>query len=112
MPSVLRKVRVETSIAKPPVTGSLGAVTAYLGALHRTLFQALIRVCEAVNALVNQGNAPTQPVNLSRFTVATLPDETEWVGGVIAVTNEAGGFTVAFSDGTNWRRVQDRAIVS
>lgn len=31
---------------------------------------------------------------------------------VILVSNEAGGYTMAFSDGTNWRRAQDRAIVS
>jgi len=31
---------------------------------------------------------------------------------VIYVSNETGGATLAFSDGTNWRRVQDRAVVS
>lgn len=30
----------------------------------------------------------------------------------IVVTDEAGGAVMAFSDGTNWRRVTDRAIVS
>lgn len=33
-------------------------------------------------------------------------------GAMIYVTNEAGGAVPAFSDGTNWRRVTDRAIVS
>jgi len=31
---------------------------------------------------------------------------------IIFVTNEAGGAVPAFSDGTNFRRVTDRAIVS
>ncbi len=44
------------------------------------------------------------------FTVATLP--TAVAGGYIYVSDETGGATMAFSDGTNWRRVQDRAIVS
>ncbi len=31
---------------------------------------------------------------------------------LVFVVDETGGPTLAFSDGTNWRRVQDRAIVS
>ena len=45
------------------------------------------------------------------YTVASLPN----VGGgtgIIYVSDETGGATLAFSDGTNWRRVQDRAIVA
>lgn len=45
------------------------------------------------------------------FTVATLPPAT-LAGGIIYVSNEVGGAVLAFSDGTNWRRVTDRAIVS
>ncbi len=33
-------------------------------------------------------------------------------GAIIYITNESGGAVLAFSDGTNWRRVTDRAIVS
>ena len=44
------------------------------------------------------------------FAVASLP--TAVAGGFIYVSDETGGATMAFSDGTNWRRVQDRAIVS
>lgn len=45
------------------------------------------------------------------YTVATLPSATT-AGGMIYVSDETGGATMAFSDGTNWRRVQDRAIVA
>ena len=31
---------------------------------------------------------------------------------IVFVINEVGGPTLAFSDGTNWRRVQDRAIIT
>lgn len=46
------------------------------------------------------------------YTVSTLPAAATYPRGVIYVSNEAGGATLAFSDGTNWRRVQDRAVVS
>lgn len=45
------------------------------------------------------------------YTVATLPSAAD-TAQIIYVSNETGGATLAFSDGTNWRRVQDRAIVS
>jgi len=45
------------------------------------------------------------------YTVATLPN-VGGGGGMIFVSDETGGATLAFSDGTNWRRVQDRAIVA
>lgn len=58
--------------------------------------------------------APTgnQPAVLPTFTVATLPAAATWLGAMVQVTNEVGGSVPAFSDGTNWRRVTDRIIVS
>ncbi len=47
---------------------------------------------------------------MASYTVATLP--TVVTGGLIYVSDESGGAVLAFSDGTNWRRVTDRAIVS
>jgi hypothetical protein len=44
------------------------------------------------------------------YTVATVP--TAVVGGIIYVSDETGGATLAFSDGTNWRRTTDLAVVS
>lgn len=51
-------------------------------------------------------------IELSSYTVATLPDVALYQNSMIFVSDETGGATVAFSDGTNWRRVQDRAVVS
>jgi hypothetical protein len=48
---------------------------------------------------------------LRSYTVATLPSAAT-AGQFIYVSDESGGATPAFSDGTNWRRVADRAIVS
>lgn len=46
------------------------------------------------------------------YTVATLPSAATNASSMIYVSDESGGATVAFSDGINWRRVQDRNIVS
>lgn len=54
----------------------------------------------------------SEPQTLPSYTVATVPDATLWLAAMIYVSNETGGAVPAFSDGTNWRRVTDRAIVS
>jgi hypothetical protein len=47
------------------------------------------------------------------FTVATVPSAPALgAGATIFVSNESGGAVVAFSDGTSWRRVTDRAVIS
>jgi len=46
------------------------------------------------------------------YTVATVPTASSYTGAIIMVSDETGGYVPAFSDGTNWRRVTDRAIVS
>lgn len=33
-------------------------------------------------------------------------------GALIYISDESGGAVTAFSDGTNWRRVTDRATIS
>jgi hypothetical protein len=50
-------------------------------------------------------------VRLTSYTVATLPDVPD-EPGMIFVSDETGGAVMAFSDGTNWLRCTDRAIVS
>lgn len=55
----------------------------------------------------------TAPIKLASYTVATVPSaSTVGAGGMIYVSNEVGGATPAFSDGTNWRRVADRAVIA
>ncbi len=49
---------------------------------------------------------------LESYTVTTLPVATTNLNGAIIVSNETGGRTIATSDGTNWRRVSDGAIVA
>jgi hypothetical protein len=47
------------------------------------------------------------------YTVATVPSAaTSGAGAMIYVSDESGGAVLTFSDGTNWRRVTDRAVIS
>ena len=57
------------------------------------------------------------PLPIKGYAVASLPDATDWgdtssFSSIIYVYDETGGAVLAFSDGTNWRRVTDRAIVA
>jgi hypothetical protein len=63
--------------------------------------------------------APTAPlhvagaVRVGSYVVASVPSASALgAGAIIFVSNEAGGATLAFSDGTAWRRPADGAIVS
>jgi hypothetical protein len=60
------------------------------------------------------------PFKVQGFEVANLPSAADWgsvatdkeFSSIIFVHDETGGATLAFSDGTDWRRVQDRAVVA
>lgn len=54
----------------------------------------------------------TQPIELASFTVAGAPSASIRAGNLIFVSNEVGGAVPAFSDGTDWRRVTDRTIIT
>lgn len=62
--------------------------------------------------LLDGTQAMGAPLPLLSATVATVPAAADWTGGLIYVSDEVGGATPAFSDGTNWRRFSDRAIIS
>jgi hypothetical protein len=49
---------------------------------------------------------------LDAFAVADVPPAADNARLMIFVTDESGGAIPAFSDGTDWRRVTDRAIIS
>lgn len=72
---------------------------------------------DAVSNIYNLGTIATGGVIypdtfvLPSYTVSTLPSANP-AGGMLFVTDETGGSVPAFSDGTNWRRVTDRQIVS
>jgi hypothetical protein len=82
-----------------------------------TLSDDLGLVTDAVTAesdlglLVTSGLIYPDQFVLPSYTTSTLPSASV-VGAMIYVTNETGGPVPAFADGTNWRRVTDRAIVT
>ncbi len=51
-------------------------------------------------------------VLFSSYAVADVPTASENEDGVIIVTDEVGGRTLATSDGANWLRVSDGAVIS
>lgn len=85
--------------------------------LVKSLYLALTRHAFRLNlALPKDGTeAMAKPLPLLQATVAELGSTyaaSDWTGCVVYVSDETGGATLAFSDGTNWRRAQDRVIVS
>ena len=64
-----------------------------------------------LGTIVTSGLIYPDQLVLPSYTVSTLPSASV-VGSFIYVSNETGGAVPAFADGTNWRRVTDRAIVS
>jgi hypothetical protein len=52
------------------------------------------------------------PIRTKWYTLSTVPAATAGAGQLIYISDESGGATLAFSDGTDWRRMSDRAIVS
>lgn len=78
----------------------------YLVDLNRALSEHLFYL-DAYKTTKTDGVA-----RLQSYTVATAPTASDYEGGVIYVSDETGGATLCFSDGTNWRRVQDRVIMA
>lgn len=51
-------------------------------------------------------------LKLTSYTVATVPDVAANLSGLIFVSDESGGPVPAWSDGTDWRRFSDGAVIS
>ena len=62
-------------------------------------------------ALSRQGNGEA-PMTLQRVTKADLGTPTNSIGQFVIVTDDVGGETPAWCDGTAWRRVSDRAEIA
>jgi len=71
-------------------------------------------IAKRVNAsLPHDGTGQmTEVLLLKSYTVSGLPSASLWEGGIVYVSDESGGAVPAFSDGTDWRRSTDRAVVS
>lgn len=94
----------------------------FFGVLISNLTKILGEIVQRSNiSITNDGDERmVKPFRLVRYTVATLPDPATldnqgnalYTAGLIYVTDETGGPTVAYGDGTDWRRIYDNAVVS
>lgn len=70
----------------------------------------------AINASIDNlsaGVTAVGPLQLATYTVATVPSAADSTGAMIYVSNGAAGSPiVAFSDGTDWLRVDTAAAVA
>ena len=73
----------------------------------RDVARQIGQLAATIDAVARLNIAP-----LKSYTVAGLPTASLNTGGQVLCTDETGGATICFSDGTNWRRVQDRAVAS
>ena len=98
---------------------------AWFTVLYRRIGEALGRSTTAIDAdvstvLSGAGSLELRvsiletaaPNPFPTYTVATVPAAAGHAGKTIFVSDEAGGAVLAFSDGTDWRRVTDRAVIS
>ena len=74
------------------------------------LYKGWVEWANMLVAVLRQATTQSS-VTLPSYKVADVPAALQ-AGQMIYVTNEAGGAVPAFSDGTNWRRVTDRVVVS
>ncbi len=81
---------------------------------HGDAVEHLRLIAQRANASLpkNGTQAMSQPLTPMETVKANLPDASTWQYAIIVVTDDVGGPTLALSDGTNWLRVSDNAVVS
>lgn len=79
--------------------------TGYLTIEGKNLLDALAAVIERT------GGVTFDRMYLPVYAKASLPSASV-AGAMIYVTDDVGGATPAFADGTNWRRTADRNVIS
>lgn len=101
---VLREVLVVADVSKRPDAPLLHA--------NEKEHRRQIAIRANAGLPLDGSRAMNAPLTLASYTVSTLPTASLWPDAIIYVSNESGGAQPAFSDGTNWRRFTDRAVVS
>ena len=92
--------------------GDLGLITQVAVATEDLgLITAAVTESYDLGSIVTSGIIVADSLIVPTYTVSTLPSA-DPQAQIIFVSNETGGAVLAFSDGTNWRRCTDRAIVT
>lgn len=89
-----------------------GNISDYLTFLLQSLQGLEREQTLVINAIIDEVKTPMGPTGLKSYLKTALPSAALYANAMIFVSNDVGGSTPAFSDGTNWRRVADRAIIS
>lgn len=72
-----------------------------------------ILLIRTLNTIIKRSGGETwSAIPLPSYTVLTLPTTGIETPSLAYCSNETGGAVPVFFDGTNWRRVTDRAIAS
>ena len=108
------KANTTPALPYPTTINTVTDVQIYLTALLISLINELREHAYRLNIVVagDGTETPTGPVIVPTYVKTALPDPVKYKDGLITVSNEAGGYVLAFSDGAVWRRVTDRGMVS
>lgn len=110
------KVNTSPAVSQIAGVGTVSALVQTVSAFASSVYTEFAAHARRLNLALTIDGEETmmQPLRLLSSTVAGLSGypATSWEGSVIYVSDETGGKTLAFSDGTDWRRAQDRVVVS
>lgn len=100
------KVNPVPSLPTPVQISKFADITTYFTQLINSLSSELVSHASRINNSFPEDGTE----NVLVAPKSSLPAPV--AGGIIYVPDDTGGAVLAFSDGTNWRRVTDRAIIS
>ena len=109
---MVNKVNHSQPIAVPGANRDIASISNYIVNLYNSLAGAFREYGDGINGIVDEITTPAQPTAFKAYVKAALPSAATYANNAIIVTDDVGGLVLAFSDGTNWRRVTDRAIIS
>lgn len=109
-----KRVNKSPSLPVPIALTSIGAIASWATTLIQALANELREHANRLNNTTAADGTETAsaPVPLPTYAKASLPSAATYVNYMIIVSDDVGGLTPAFSDGTNWRRTADRNIIS
>ncbi|MBL8301619.1 MAG: hypothetical protein JNM26_02485 [Ideonella sp.] len=104
---------MNTDLPKPPVLTTDMTTERQLEMIGRWMTDIHAKMQQIVDEFAVTFQTRGQAVELPQVSLALLAKFKVTQGvRLVAVTDEVDGTVPAFSDGTNWRRVTDRNVVS